>query len=78
MNTRGDPKAVRQLAHLLWEQHGRQEGRALDDWLAAERQLAEKAAARPPPSKAPNPPADDVRNVRQEVPKLATTAPPAG
>jgi Protein of unknown function (DUF2934) len=78
MNTRGDPKAVRQLAHLLWEQHGRQEGRALDDWLAAERQLAEKAAARSPPSKAPNPPADDVRTVRQEIPKLASSDAPGG
>lgn len=30
---------VAQLAYELYEQRGRQEGRALEDWLNAERQL---------------------------------------
>jgi outer membrane protein TolC len=31
---------VAQRAYELYEQRGRQEGRALEDWLNAERQLA--------------------------------------
>ena len=35
-----DQKAIRELAHRLWEERGRPEGRAEDDWFAAERQLS--------------------------------------
>ena len=78
MNTRGDPQAIKDLAHRLWEQRGRQEGHALEDWLAAERQLAEKAAPRSPPSKAPNRLGDDGRTAQQEIPKLASSDAPGG
>lgn len=35
-----DPSRIAQRAYQLYEQRGRQDGRALEDWLNAERQLA--------------------------------------
>jgi outer membrane protein TolC len=35
-----DPGRIAQRAYELYEQGGRQEGRDLEDWLTAERQLA--------------------------------------
>ena len=35
-----DKQAIRALAYRLWEERGRPEGRAEDDWFAAERQLS--------------------------------------
>ena len=40
MNMRFDPQKVRELAHRLWEERGRPEGRAEEDWFEAERRLA--------------------------------------
>lgn len=34
-----DPRAIRELAYRLWEEHGRREDSAEADWLEAERQL---------------------------------------
>ena len=35
---------IRIMAHHMFEQRGRQPGRDLEDWLAAEKYLAEKPA----------------------------------
>jgi len=39
MNKQPDPKAVRDLAHSLWEQRGKPEGEAERHWFEAERLL---------------------------------------
>lgn len=39
------PARIALLAYALYEMNGRQEGRDLDDWLSAERQLAEQTGA---------------------------------
>jgi len=39
MNRQPDPQAVRDLAHSLWEQRGKPEGEAEQDWFEAERLL---------------------------------------
>ncbi len=43
-----DREAVRKLAYRLWEERGRPEGRADEDWFAAERRLQgeQKSASR--------------------------------
>lgn len=41
---KADQHAIRELAYRLWEQRGRWDGSADEDWLAAERQLSEQAA----------------------------------
>jgi hypothetical protein len=38
---------IRQRAHELWEAEGRPEGRELEFWLLAERELSEAPAAAP-------------------------------
>ncbi len=38
--TAADEGRIAQRAYELYEQRGRQEGRALEDWLDAERQMA--------------------------------------
>lgn len=38
---------IRDRAHSLWEEEGRPEGRALDHWLAAERNALGESAAHP-------------------------------
>jgi hypothetical protein len=40
VNKQSDPHTVRELAYRLWEQRGRPEGGAEEDWLEAERQLS--------------------------------------
>lgn len=40
MNTQPDPRKVRELAYRMWEQRGRREGCAEEDWFEAERQLS--------------------------------------
>ena len=40
-----DRQTVSELAHRLWEARGREEGHALEDWLAAERQLLREQTA---------------------------------
>ena len=35
---------IGQRAYLIYLEHGRQDGRALDDWLAAESELIHEAA----------------------------------
>jgi hypothetical protein len=66
MKLHTDPKRVRALAHRLWEQRGRKEGHALDDWLAAERQLrGEQAAGKDRPA-------------QPEIPKIASSDAPGG
>ena len=39
---------IRERAHQLWIERGRPEGRDVEFWLAAERELAESKLARPP------------------------------
>ena len=40
-------ESIAELAHRIWERHGKLEGRALQDWLQAEAQLrAERSASR--------------------------------
>jgi hypothetical protein len=43
--TDNDRAAVERLAHEIWVRRGRQPGRALEDWLEAERQWKAKHAA---------------------------------
>lgn len=38
-DTAGFEERIRELAYLLWESSGRQYGRALEYWLAAEREV---------------------------------------
>jgi hypothetical protein len=38
---------IKQRAHELWEAGGRPEGRELEFWLQAERELSEASAAAP-------------------------------
>lgn len=45
MNTRIDRHAIRELAHKLWEERGRPDGSAQDDWLEAERRLQSRRTA---------------------------------
>ena len=40
-----DRASVERLAHEIWVRRGRQPGRALEDWLEAERQFRAKHAA---------------------------------
>jgi Protein of unknown function (DUF2934) len=40
VKTEPDPRSVRELAYRLWEQRGRPEGCAEEDWFEAERQLS--------------------------------------
>jgi hypothetical protein len=40
-------KKIKQRAHELWEAEGRPEGRELDFWLQAERELSEAPGAAP-------------------------------
>ena len=39
---------IRERAHQIWIERGRPEGRDVEFWLAAERELAESKLARPP------------------------------
>ena len=43
---------IASLAHAIWEQEGRPEGREVDHWLSAERQLRERRARSTPPAEA--------------------------
>jgi hypothetical protein len=63
MKLQPDQKEIRALAHRLWEKRGRKEGYALDDWLAAERQLLGGRAA---------------RAGQPEIPKLGSSDAPGG
>lgn len=45
--------AIASLAHQIWEQEGRPEGRALNHWLQAEQMLTQLAAAKNQTVKAP-------------------------
>jgi hypothetical protein len=45
MNTPLDPRIIRELAHRLWEERGRPDGSAEDDWLEAERRLLQSRRA---------------------------------
>ena len=76
MNTQGDPQAVRALAHRLWEQRGREEGHALEDWLAAERQLLGATPA--DSTEVTIPPAHEGHPLQPEIPKLASGDAPGG
>ena len=40
-------KAIRERAYELYEQRGRQDGHALDDWLAAESEIMTPKSERP-------------------------------
>jgi hypothetical protein len=40
------------LAHAIWEEEGRPEGREVDHWLSAERQLRQRRAGNTPPTDA--------------------------
>ncbi len=40
MSTQLDVRKQRELAYRLWEERGRPEGRAEDDWFEAERRLS--------------------------------------
>lgn len=40
-----DPQTVSELAHRLWEGRGREDGHALEDWVAAESQLLREHTA---------------------------------
>ena len=44
-------EAVRQRAHEKYQQRGRQQGRAIDDWLEAEQEIT---TAHLPPAETPN------------------------
>lgn len=39
MTNPSDLRAIRDLAHRLWEARGRRHGHAVEDWLDAERQI---------------------------------------
>ena len=68
---------IRELAYRIWEDRGRQPGRALDDWLAAERQL-EPPSSVEPPIKVPNPPEIEASSVESELTKIASRDAPGG
>ena len=38
-------RRIEERAHALWEANGRPEGRALDDWLQAEREIVNQSVA---------------------------------
>jgi hypothetical protein len=44
-----DTNSVAELAYELWVSRGRPHGSALQDWAEAERQLAARGKAAPPP-----------------------------
>lgn len=44
MNKHSDENAIRELAHRLWNDRGRRDGYADQDWLDAERRLQSGAA----------------------------------
>ncbi|HEX5046101.1 MAG TPA: DUF2934 domain-containing protein [Gammaproteobacteria bacterium] len=45
MSKKPSEEEVRQLAHRLWEQRGRPQGRSEEDWYAAEKRLSGEGAA---------------------------------
>jgi hypothetical protein len=70
-----DRQTVSELAQRLWEARGGGEGHALDDWLAAERQLLrEQTADSKPVGKARSPPAK--KRARAKEPPVKVPDPP--
>lgn len=51
-----DQKSIRALAYRLWEARGRPAGSAQEDWLEAERQIADSSASSPATASASAPP----------------------
>jgi hypothetical protein len=70
-----DLHAIRELAYRIWEQRGRPEGQADEDWFEAERRLSSGGA---PPIKVPNPPEDEITRVPREPPKVGSRDAPGG
>jgi hypothetical protein len=68
---------IRELAYRIWEARGRQPGGALDDWLAAERQV-DQPAVDGPPIKVPNPPEVESASLEAELTKVASRDAPGG
>lgn len=63
---------IRELAYQLWEQRGRRDGYAQDDWLDAERRvLSEPTNVRPVPL-------DEAQNTQPETPKVGSRDAPGG
>jgi len=46
--TADSTQPIRELAYKLWQQRGCRHGRALEDWLEAERLLTTQRASGPP------------------------------
>ena len=47
-----DPAAIRARAHQIWTRNGKRQGRSVEDWVQAEKELAAEAAIKPPSLKA--------------------------
>ena len=45
MNAQPDPRVIRELAYRLWEERGKPDGDAEQDWYEAERQLGARPGA---------------------------------
>jgi len=75
--TADSTQPIRELAYKLWQQRGCRHGRALEDWLEAERLLTTQRASGPPIEVA-EPPETEVDSVEPEVPKVASRDAPGG
>jgi hypothetical protein len=93
MSHSSDMHTIRELAYRLWEARGRRDGRAIEDWLDAERQV--KASQLPDPAAeaapkrtrsgkktrstpAPTVPVDDAVNTSPEIAKVGSRDAPGG
>ena len=85
MSEQNSSERIRDLAYRLWEERGRGPGGALDDWLAAEREInangsagTELPVSTEPPIKVPNPPEVEAPIVEDELAKIASRDAPGG
>jgi hypothetical protein len=71
-------RAIRELAYRLWKARGCGDGRAVEDWLDAERLLGEYPTDPEPPLPAANSPEGEVADVMAETPKVGSRDAPGG
>ena len=73
-----DPSRIRDRAYARWQERGRPEGTAEQDWFEAERELSEQLASEAqPPAPVLRPPAASATRVPlTQSPSLGTLRPP--
>ena len=75
MSEQNSSERIRDLAYRLWEERGRGPGGALDDWLAAEREINAHGSVG---TELPDPPEVEAPTVEDELAKIASRDAPGG